>query len=247
MGERKRETKKKKSSPLSPPLLLRPPRVSSLTGKTLKKKWRSTKYRPGVLVGNYCEEILLLQQQIKQSGEMETERGQQSRCLSRQQPSAASASASASTFAPSRESHVAAAAAANDARWGSVVRAEGRGAAEALFGVRETSVERKRRRERRRRRRGEGERSSRAAAGSGSGRGRAAAEASSGPPLPRGRAQFRPPVAQRPSFKPRGEATAVWDESLAQMNLRRLEEKKEKGFFSIFKIFFSLSSFELSL
>jgi len=189
-------------------------------------------YSPGVLVGNYCEEILLREQQQHQSqssgGEgMETERGQEMQGASagapgRRRPPRTEA---ASHFAPpSREATLAAASAANDARWGSVVRAEGREAAEALFGVREAASEaagKKRAREEeeareraeaaellqeQRRQQRQRERQRRL-------------PRSSSPP--REQLRFRPPVAQKPSFKPRGEATAVWDESLAQMNLRR--------------------------
>lgn len=175
-------------------------------------------YSPGVLVGNYCERLLLRQQ--NSGDEMKTEQNL---------PRTTLTTASAEHFsAPSREAVLAAASAANDARWASVVNAEGRGAAEALFGVRDlkSEEERKKRMEGEAREREERER-------------RAAAEAqqrrqrqrererrlprssSPSPFPPREQMSFGAPVAQRPSFKPRGEATATFDESLAQMSLRR--------------------------
>lgn len=175
-------------------------------------------YSPGVLVGNYCEQLLLRQ---RSSGdEMEAEQSL---------PRTTLTTASAEHFpAPSREAALAAASAASDARWASVVNAEGRGAAEAMFGVRDLESEEERRRKMEEEAREREERERRAAAAVQQRRQRQRErerrlpQSSSPSPLPpREQMSFRPPVAQRPSFKPRGEATAMFDESLAQMNLRR--------------------------
>ena len=198
------------------------PFLFSLFSKQKMAQQQQQRYRTGVLVGNYCEELLLeQQQQQQQSIEMETEQQQKQQL---QVPRALSASAE--HFAPpSREATLAAAASANDARWAAVVNAEGRGAAEALFGVREIFKEKKKTKTKREEEEEEHER--RAEVYRQQQRRRQwdrqrRLPPSSQPSPPREQLLcFRPPVEQRPSFRPRGEATALFDESLARMNLRR--------------------------